>query len=367
MAKNDIPEKVSFTFKRTNKTVFSLDGFWHSFDLISAFEGWQDGSLLPFLESESKDKYYERLKDKEIEAVLLPMARDYGKFARHLFTEEFLPEFVVTQLRTISEMEQFAATNTFADETDCVLHLPNWCELEMIWCPPGDFMMGSPEKEYGHCESENYHQVTIGHGFWLGKYPVTQEQYKVITGKIPFGECGSRCVLTMITRDEAKDFCSRLNAAFKNVLPAGYQFDLPSEAQWEYACRAGTTTAFSNGKDMTEEDSPEDYLDDIAWCPEIDDFDDFCGLLTYIPRPVGQYAPNPWGFYDMHGNVEEWCSDVYQEEDTLCERCAAKGGSCIAIACGMPESCRSAACAHYVRDYYESDTGFRLALKKMEE
>ena len=125
MAKNDITEKVSFTFKRTNKTVFSLDGFWHSFDLIFAFEGWQDGSLLPFLESESKDKYFERLKDKEIEAVLLPMARDYGKFARHLFTEEFLPEFVVTQLRAISEMEQFAATNTFADETDCVLHLPN--------------------------------------------------------------------------------------------------------------------------------------------------------------------------------------------------------------------------------------------------
>jgi formylglycine-generating enzyme required for sulfatase activity len=177
-------------------------------------------------------------------------------------------------------------------------------------------MMGSPEKEYGHCESENYHQVTIDHGFWLGKYPVTQEQYKVITGKIPFGECGSRCVLTMITRDEAKDFCNRLNAVFKNVLPNGYQFDLPSEAQWEYACRTGTTTAFSNGKDMSEEDDPENYLGDIAWCPEIDDFDDFCGLLTYIPRPVGQYAPNPWGFYDMHGNVEEWCLDWWSQQNT---------------------------------------------------
>lgn len=371
MAKNDTLKNVSFTFKRINKTVFSMEDFWNVFDLISVFEGWQDGSLLPFLKSVSPNKYYKRLKDKKIDLLLLPMYEDYKEFAGYLFTEDFFPGFVSDQLDAIARMDYFIASDTFAFGKDCTLHLPKYSELEMTWCAPGDFMMGSPENEYGREDDEIYHRVSLEHGFWLGKYPVTQEQYKVITGRTPFYDCGPHCVLTMITWDEAKDFCWRLNVLFKNVLPAGYQFDLPSEAQWEYACRAGTSTSFSNGKDISEEDEPKDYLGEITWCPDIKELAVFCEFLyeidIYIPRPVGEFAPNPWGFYDMHGNVYEWCSDIYQEKWSRWERCAAKGGSCIDIAYDEPKSCRSAARAHYVRNYYESDTGFRLALKKIEK
>ncbi len=367
MISKNIQPKASFIFKRTNKTVSDMDGFWREFDLLSVFDSWQDGSLLPFLKLVSPDKYYRRLKDKVVEMVMFPIIDDNIKFAGCLFTEEFLPGFVSEQLQAIRRMESFTASDTFTAGSDCVLHLPEWIELEMIWCNPGTFMMGSPENELGREESEIYHEVTLEHGFWLGKYPVTHEQYQLVTGKTSPFYCAPHCAMNTISRDEAMDFCRRVNDLFGKMLPDGYQFDLPSEAQWEYACRAGTTTGFSNGREYCDDEREEDFLGDICWCPEVNDIDEFCGWSICELRPVGRYAPNPRGFYDMHGNVYEWCSDIRLDEKDRSEYCVAKGGSCIDIAYSMSENCRSAALRHYMRGDYEFDTGFRLALKKIEE
>ena len=179
--------------------------------------------------------------------------------------------------------------------------LPGGEEMELVWCPPGTFMMGSPESEKGRFRS-NEHQikVTLTKGFWIGKYEVTQKQYKSVMGKnpslakfqnddLPVG------IITWILADE---FCKKVGQGAR----------LPTSAEWEYACRAGTTTAYPwgdscNGKEAncvgtrpcgTEEQGPD------------------------LKRPVkgGSYAPNPWGICDMCGNMMEWCADWEKSYDS---------------------------------------------------
>ena len=136
--------------------------------------------------------------------------------------------------------------------------------LEMIKCPAGNFIMGSPESESGREECEKQHKVTISKAFYIGKYPVTQKQYQAIIGKNPSyfqGDKYNQSIgcndkrINLITNENypvdcvnwnnAKKYCVILNARFNDIIPHGYMFDLPTEAQWEYACRADTTTSLS--------------------------------------------------------------------------------------------------------------------------
>jgi formylglycine-generating enzyme required for sulfatase activity len=158
--------------------------------------------------------------------------------------------------------------------------------IEFKLLPGGTFTMG---------EGADAHQVTLTKPFELGVYEVTQEQYeKVMVGRTPSRLKGSQNPVENVSWDDAVKFCRKLSERPEEKL-AGYEYRLPTEAEWEYACRAGTTTAYSFGDSNSE-------LGDYAW------YDKNSGNTTH---PVGGKKPNPWGLYDMHGNVFEWCQDGY--------------------------------------------------------
>ena len=183
--------------------------------------------------------------------------------------------------------------------------------MDMIFCPPGTFTMGSPSSETGRGGDETEHSVTLSHGFYLGKHEVTQAQYEtVMTGNAEglnakpsnWPNNNDRPV-EKVSWNDAQVFLSRLNDMEQTAgrLPAGWKYVLPTEAQWEYACRAGTTTIFSWGNSATSTQA------------------NFKGTYPYgggasgpnlqQTTDIGQYAANPWGFFDMQGNVWEWVSD----------------------------------------------------------
>ena len=179
--------------------------------------------------------------------------------------------------------------------------------MEMIFCPPGTFMMGSPTTETGREGDETQHPVTLTNGFYLGKYEVTQAQYQTVMNGNPAGLNadpsqfkGSNRPVEKVSWEDAQIFLSQLNSIEQTAgrLPNGWKYVLPTEAQWEYACRAGTTTAYSWGNDINS--SRANY----NWDGAHNTGNDFKQT-----RDVGQYAANPWGFFDMHGNVWEWVHD----------------------------------------------------------
>jgi formylglycine-generating enzyme required for sulfatase activity len=181
--------------------------------------------------------------------------------------------------------------------------------MDMIWCPPGTFMMGSPTSEADRGVDENQHQVTLSHGFYLGKYEVTQAQYEAVMNGNSAGlsadpshndHKGRNRPVDQVSWEDTQLFLSRLNDMEQTAgrLPAGWKYDLPTEAQWEYACRAGTTTVYSWGDDINS--SRANY----NWDGTYNTGNDF-----QHTRDVGKYDPNLWGFFDMHGNVHEWVRD----------------------------------------------------------
>ena len=157
-------------------------------------------------------------------------------------------------------------------------------KLDMVLIPAGKFMMGSPSSEKNRRSDETQHEVTITKPYYMGKYEVTQEQWIAVMGNNPSETTGAKLPVTRVTWFTCQEFLRRLN----NRANGGYR--LPTEAEWEYACRAGTTTTYSFGDRVTK-----------------DDFN-YGGQST---KPVGSYKPNAFGLYDMHGNVWEWCEDWY--------------------------------------------------------
>jgi formylglycine-generating enzyme required for sulfatase activity len=172
--------------------------------------------------------------------------------------------------------------------------------LELVELEPGSFLMGSPGLETSRASDEGPQtQVTISHSFSMGKYQVTQGQYVAVIGSNPSSFQGSpNLPVENVLWEEAASFCVKLTEQERQAgrLPAGHVFRLPTEAEWEYACRAGSKTRFSFGDDPNESN-----LGEYAW---------YCGCLEkQQTHPVGVRAPNSWGLYDMHGNVWEWCLD----------------------------------------------------------
>ncbi len=165
--------------------------------------------------------------------------------------------------------------------------------------PAGTFMMGSPEDELGAWSWEwPQHQVTLTNDFYIMTTEVTQAQWRAVMGSDPpelyFKNCGDDCPVERVSWNDIQDFIAALNAK------DGRTYRLPTEAEWEYAARAGSTTAFANG-DITETGCGIDpNLDAMGW---------YCGNSDSTTHPVGQKQPNAWGLYDMHGNVWEWVED----------------------------------------------------------
>jgi formylglycine-generating enzyme required for sulfatase activity len=164
--------------------------------------------------------------------------------------------------------------------------------LEMIWVKHGAFMMGSPKGEAKRNEDEIQHQVTLTKGFYLGKYEVTQAQWVRVMGNNPSNFKGADRPVEEVSWNDAVVFCKKLTEMEKKAgrVPQGMSYQLLTEAQWEYACRAGTSTMYSWGDSISS--SNANYGENVD-----------------ETTPVGKYPANPWGFHDMHGNVWEWCAD----------------------------------------------------------
>lgn len=154
-------------------------------------------------------------------------------------------------------------------------------------------MMGSPQSEPGRDYNETQRTVTIASPFSLGVHEVTQSQYESVMGSNPSHFKGVNNPVENVGWDDAVAFCRKLSALPAEVA-AGQVYRLPTEAEWEYACRAGTTTAYSFGDDAMD-------LAKYAW---------FYDNSDNTPHAVGEKLPNGWALYDMHGNEREWCSDV---------------------------------------------------------
>jgi len=166
--------------------------------------------------------------------------------------------------------------------------------------PAGTFTMGSPESELGRQDSNEYeHEVTLTQNFYIQTTEVTQGQWEAVMGGNPsyFSSCGSQCPVEEVSWDDIQAFLATLNNLGEGT------YSLPTEAQWEYAARAGSTTAFANGDILATDCSDDANLDAMGW---------YCYNANDSTHQVAQKTANAWGLYDMHGNVYEWVSDWYQ-------------------------------------------------------
>jgi formylglycine-generating enzyme required for sulfatase activity len=159
--------------------------------------------------------------------------------------------------------------------------------MKLILIPPGEFAMGAPPEEEGSAADEFLHEVHISRPFYLGVYEVTQEEYQRVVGHNPSRYLGLRQPVEQVSWDDAVAFCQKLSRQ------EGVRYRLPTEAEWEYACRAGTTTRTYLG-----------YAVSLS----------AANIRGGQTLPVGQYAPNPFGLFDLYGNVWEWCADWYSED-----------------------------------------------------
>ena len=188
-----------------------------------------------------------------------------------------------------------------------IYDLPNGQKLQLNRCIADSFVMGSPFSEVGRNEEEVQHNVRLTNTFYMGKFEITQAQYRAIMGINPSAASGddtSRPVEN-VTWEQAMTFCERLNEYLAESLPPDYYIILPTEAMWEYACRAGSTAGLNSNANINAAEGACSNLDVLGW------YKSNSGNQTH---PVGQKQPNAWGLYDMHGNVWEWCLDYYDAD-----------------------------------------------------
>jgi formylglycine-generating enzyme required for sulfatase activity len=232
------------------------------------------------------------------------------------------------QQTTAKERDPFAGDKAGQVRND------NSLKLKLVWCPPGKFVMGSPddEKVDGYTPKyeglrgtdEDQREVVLTKGFWLGQYEVTHGQWIKERGTTPWTDpenlqgdqvkqsatkVGDDYPAAFITWFDAMQFCDKLTDEEHRArrLAQGWRYTLPTEAQWEYACRAGTTTPFHFGNRVAD-------LSNYAWWGA---FSDGNAKAEPYAHRVGTKRPNAWGLYDMHGNVEEWCRDAFSYDVKL--------------------------------------------------
>lgn len=238
-----------------------------------------------------------------------------------------------------------AVTVCAALSADEAATLTNSIGMRFALIPAGKFTMGSPESEKGRNDDETQHEVAIARPFYLGVHEVTQGQYAQVMGKNPSwfsadgggkqrvdGKSTSSYPVETVSWHDAVAFCDKLGA-LPDERAAGRTYRLPTEAEWEYACRAGTTTVFHYGDDLDAYKA------------------NFCGLIyaaygkagagPFLRRtaPVGDYKANAFGLYDMHGNVQEWCQDWYTTTSPAVDpQGPAQGGERVLRGGGWPHS-----------------------------
>ncbi|MDY6988014.1 MAG: formylglycine-generating enzyme family protein [Thermodesulfobacteriota bacterium] len=171
--------------------------------------------------------------------------------------------------------------------------------MTFVPIPPGTFVMGSPQNEKGRRENEHEHLVTLTRAFYCQVTEVTQGQWLEVMGNSPshFQDCGDDCPVEFVSWNDCQEFIMELNRR-----EGGNKYRLPAEAEWEYACRAGSQRAFATGRILETGCGHVPYLDAVGW---------YCGNSGKRPHPAARKSPNAFGLYDMHGNMWEWCEDWY--------------------------------------------------------
>lgn len=223
----------------------------------------------------------------------------------------------------------------------------------MVWINPGRFIMGLQTKLEGFMFCDIPHPVVLSNGYWIGRYEITEAQWRSVMGcesSAKYGYDGyPACCMCC---DEAIQFCHRLTEIERKAgrLPQGYAYALPTEAQWEYACLAGSPECYP----------APDSIDEVGW---------FADNAGDGPHPVGKKKPNSWGLYDMIGNMTEWCCDFYAEYPSVLvadpkgppigRDHVRRGGSWDAGAVCQNSGFRYRGCG----DFGE-DCGFRIALSR---
>jgi formylglycine-generating enzyme required for sulfatase activity len=259
------------------------------------------------------------------------------------------------------------ANNSFAGSRAGQTRDDNSLKTKLVWIPPGEFTMGSPKDEKGRYDGEGPVNVTLTKGFWLGQHEATQAEWRRVMKTEPWSERenvkeGDDSPASYLSWDDAINFCKKLTEQERSAgrLPSVWQYTLPTEAQWEYACRAGTGSRFSFG-------DADSNLPDYAWFIK-NSYD----TRDKHPHAVGQKEANPWGLYDMHGNVDEWCRDVYVKDlpGGVDPESSAGGpsrvfrGGCWHFDAG---NCRSAYRGRIAPNVASCDQGFRVALSPSAE
>ena len=226
---------------------------------------------------------------------LLSIGQPYGDVKAHFTAERSSILAKLRDMKAVADNEILGGASqldealaTYKDVEQKTIDLGNDVTMEFVLIPAGSFNMGSPSSEKDRYDREGpVRRVQITRSFYMSRYEVTQEQYKSVTGENPSSIIGKNLPVEHVTWSKAVAFCRRLGSGFR----------LPTEAEWEYACRAGTDTRFYYGDDL-------DYseLREYAW---------YEGNSGGKIQAVGQLQPNSFGLYDMHGNVYEWCQDWY--------------------------------------------------------
>jgi formylglycine-generating enzyme required for sulfatase activity len=253
--------------------------FWDSGD----FEDWLVSPLSEDLDDDGDidDKDFERLLMSKTKTFFVPDTPGIYTFA--LVVNDGMADSTPDEVSvTVIELEEQP------DET-ITAELPGGATMEFVWIEPGTFMMGVPESI-----EDTQHEVTISRGFYLGKYEITQGQWEAVMDNNPSSFKSPDRPVEQVSWTDMQGFIAKLNEEAGEEI-----YRLPTEAEWEYACKAGTETTWSFGDDSNQ-------LKDYAWYRD----NGLDAGLEYA-QPVGLKLPNPWGLYDMHGNVCEWCQDWF--------------------------------------------------------
>lgn len=214
-------------------------------------------------------------------------------------------------------------------------------KLELVRIPAGSFVMSSSQGEDGHRDNENQVRITISKPFYLGKYEVTQAQWQAVMGNNPSKFKGNKLPVENVSWNDAMAFCAKLTERERAAkrIPENMKYTLPTEAQWEYACRAETKTRFCTG-------NSDENLSRAAW---------WRGNANGSTHPIAEKTPNAWGLYDMHGNVWEWCADWYgQNLRDGTDPAGAASGS-LRVVRGGAWDCSAVFCRSAVRSGYSPD------------
>ncbi len=259
----------------------NLPGVAHNRDIVQGV--WDEKRHQEQMETEIKRQEEEKRHQEQMEAEIKRQEEE----EKRLREREFQFDVITVNVLGKETHRERRRAEFFKED------LGNNISLEMVSIPGGTFMMGSPEDD----SEKPIHPVNIA-AFSMAKYPITQAQWQAIMGNNPSSFKGANRPVECVTWYQAQEFCQRLSQK------TGKTYRLPSEAEWEYACRAGTTTPFHFGETITVDLANYDANDSYASAPT--------GTYRQQTTDVGSFPPNAFGLYDMHGNVWEWCADPWR-------------------------------------------------------